>query len=214
MKRKLAAIFAALACASTCFALDITTRSGTAYRHCEVIKVEPDGIRISHATGAAKISFEELPDALQRQYGYDAAKAAAYRKTIADEKTAAEAKAALARQQAAEAIRKQASEAEIAKQKDIALRREKMEAPERERLRKENDAQAESKRLAKKTVKQDALLFVGVLFFYFLPSVVGVLHGKSNGFAIGILNLFLGWTLVGWVVALVWALTKDREPNR
>jgi len=27
--------------------------------------------------------------------------------------------------------------------------------------------------------------------------------------AIGALNLFLGWSLIGWVAALVWALTKD-----
>lgn len=25
------------------------------------------------------------------------------------------------------------------------------------------------------------------------------------------LNLFLGWTFVGWVIALVWALSKDTK---
>jgi len=32
---------------------------------------------------------------------------------------------------------------------------------------------------------------------------------KQNAGAIGALNFFLGWTLVGWVVALVWAISKD-----
>src|SRR5437879_5552301 len=32
---------------------------------------------------------------------------------------------------------------------------------------------------------------------------------KQNAGAIGALNFFLGWTLVGWVVALVWAMSKD-----
>ena len=84
MKNKVAAALVALALTSHCFGLDIVTRTGTVYRKCEVVKVEPDGIRISHDGGAAKITFEELPDALQKQYGFDAAKVAAYRKTIVD----------------------------------------------------------------------------------------------------------------------------------
>jgi hypothetical protein len=44
-------------------------------------------------------------------------------------------------------------------------------------------------------------------FFYFIPSLAG--HKKQNAGAIFALNLFLGWTVVGWVVALVWAMTKD-----
>ena len=46
-------------------------------------------------------------------------------------------------------------------------------------------------------------------FVYFLPAFIG--RNKRNATAISVLNLFLGWTLVGWVVALVWALTKDPE---
>jgi hypothetical protein len=94
MKKKLAAAFVALACVTACFGLDITTRSGTAYRKCEVVKVEPDGIRITHDAGAAKISFEEMPDALRRQYGFDSAKVAAYRKSLADAQDAVQAAAA------------------------------------------------------------------------------------------------------------------------
>lgn len=48
---------------------------------------------------------------------------------------------------------------------------------------------------------------VMVLILYFLPSIVG--HEKKNADAILILNLFLGWTLIGWIVALVWATAKD-----
>jgi len=46
-----------------------------------------------------------------------------------------------------------------------------------------------------------------ILAIYFLPSLVGM-H-KKNANAICVLNFFLGWTLIGWVVALVWATTKD-----
>ncbi|MCH7575029.1 MAG: superinfection immunity protein [Candidatus Marinimicrobia bacterium] len=43
---------------------------------------------------------------------------------------------------------------------------------------------------------------------YFFPSIVG--RSKTNFVAIFVLNLFLGWTVLGWVAALVWALTKDK----
>jgi ABC-type Na+ efflux pump permease subunit len=55
-----------------------------------------------------------------------------------------------------------------------------------------------------------ALLAIFSLFFYFLPSIAG--RRKRNAGAIFILNLLLGWTFIGWVVALVWALCKDPEP--
>ncbi len=51
-----------------------------------------------------------------------------------------------------------------------------------------------------------ALLLLIVLV-YFVPSVVA--KGKRNWTAIFVLNLFAGWTFAGWIVALVWACTKD-----
>lgn len=48
-----------------------------------------------------------------------------------------------------------------------------------------------------------------LLVIYFVPSIVASERKKRNTSAIIALNLFLGWTLVGWVVALVWALTLD-----
>ncbi|MFQ5882888.1 MAG: superinfection immunity protein [Candidatus Methylomirabilales bacterium] len=44
---------------------------------------------------------------------------------------------------------------------------------------------------------------------YFIPSIVGTVRDKRNIGAIFVLNIFLGWTLIGWVVALVWAVAKD-----
>jgi len=42
---------------------------------------------------------------------------------------------------------------------------------------------------------------------YFLPTIIG--FRKRNAGAIFALNLLLGWTVIGWVVALIWALTND-----
>ena len=55
------------------------------------------------------------------------------------------------------------------------------------------------------------LILIGGLILYFLPSFVG---GNSKYAAgIFILNLFLGWTLLGWVGALVWAVSAPPEPK-
>ena len=50
------------------------------------------------------------------------------------------------------------------------------------------------------------VLLVGV---YFFPSMKAYKEKKTNKQAILVLNIFLGWTVIGWVVALVWAHTHD-----
>jgi hypothetical protein len=49
-----------------------------------------------------------------------------------------------------------------------------------------------------------------ILVFYFLPAIIGVCNCHPHKFGISLLNFFLGWTLVGWVVALVWAVSKPQ----
>jgi predicted membrane protein len=49
-----------------------------------------------------------------------------------------------------------------------------------------------------------------VIAFYFLPSIIG--RKKRNAAAIFFLNFTLGWTLVGWIIAMTWALTRDPAP--
>jgi hypothetical protein len=44
---------------------------------------------------------------------------------------------------------------------------------------------------------------------YFLPSILALARNKRDTGSIFVLNLLLGWTAVGWVVALVWALKVD-----
>ncbi len=50
-----------------------------------------------------------------------------------------------------------------------------------------------------------------ILGLYFAPSIVADRRGKRNVGAIFVLNLFLGWTFIGWVIALVWACTAEAE---
>ena len=44
---------------------------------------------------------------------------------------------------------------------------------------------------------------------YFLPSIVALARSKRDLLGIFLLNLFLGWSVIGWVVALVWAVKAD-----
>lgn len=65
----------------------------------------------------------------------------------------------------------------------------------------------------------DMALLLGLLYIalfiviYFLPSIVASRRQHNNFIAIFILNLFLGFTLLGWVGALVWAVYKS-EPAK
>jgi hypothetical protein len=52
-------------------------------------------------------------------------------------------------------------------------------------------------------------IFVVVIALYFIPSIVATERGHRNAGAIIVLNIFLGWTFLGWVVALVWASTSN-----
>ncbi len=54
------------------------------------------------------------------------------------------------------------------------------------------------------------VLIVGILGIYFLPSIVAYRRQHHNTMAIFILDLFLGWTFLGWVIALVWSSTVVR----
>lgn len=86
--------------------INISTRTGREYVGVQVKGIEPDGIRIQHSEGAAKLLFTELPENLQKEYGYDVTKASAYQAKMeadAQARAAIEARNALAVQDASEA---------------------------------------------------------------------------------------------------------------
>lgn len=48
---------------------------------------------------------------------------------------------------------------------------------------------------------------------YFIPSYVADKNNHKNMTAIFLLNIFLGWSILGWVIALIWASSKS-QPDR
>ena len=54
------------------------------------------------------------------------------------------------------------------------------------------------------------LLILLLLFIYFILGIHAADIGHPHALAIFLLNVFLGWTFVGWVIALVWAVIPVR----
>ena len=55
-----------------------------------------------------------------------------------------------------------------------------------------------------------AWIIAVLTFGYMLPWAIAATRGKSNAGMIGILNFLLGWTLVGWIVAVVMACSAHQ----
>lgn len=52
------------------------------------------------------------------------------------------------------------------------------------------------------------LFLIVAPLLYFLPTIEAHFAEHPNLRSIAVVNLFLGWSLIGWVIALVWALKK------
>jgi len=55
------------------------------------------------------------------------------------------------------------------------------------------------------------LLAVLLIAIYFLPTIIAMVREKKAAVSIFLLNLFLGWTFLGWVAALVWSAMPEQE---
>ena len=68
------------------------------------------------------------------------------------------------------------------------------------------------------SVGEALALYVAVtvgLGVYFIPAIVATHRSHPNQAPILVVNLLLGWTLVGWTVALAWSLVAlEKTPRR
>jgi len=55
------------------------------------------------------------------------------------------------------------------------------------------------------------LLFLFVL--YWLPTLIAIVRQTPSALGVAMLNFFLGWTIIGWILALVWALAASNNPH-
>jgi hypothetical protein len=52
-----------------------------------------------------------------------------------------------------------------------------------------------------------SILAVLGLLLYLLPTWVAAVRGHPNAAPIAVINVLLGWSLVGWAVALAWSVS-------
>ena len=62
------------------------------------------------------------------------------------------------------------------------------------------------------TAAELVVLIIG-LAIYFLPTAIAINRGHMSKGAIFALNLLLGWIGIGWIVALIWSLTRNIRRN-
>ncbi len=70
--------FPVLVFATAAFAADITLKDGQVLKNAEISKVDAAFVSFKHGDGIARVPFENLPDELQKKYGYDPQKAATF----------------------------------------------------------------------------------------------------------------------------------------
>lgn len=58
-----------------------------------------------------------------------------------------------------------------------------------------------------------AWILAVVTSFYLVPWAVAATRNKSNQGGIFLLNFFLGWTVIGWIIALIMACGADHQSN-
>lgn len=54
-------------------------------------------------------------------------------------------------------------------------------------------------------------LLVLAIALYFLPWIVAHRRNHHQVMSIALLNLLLGWTLLGWVLAIIWSVSAVRR---
>lgn len=64
-------------------------------------------------------------------------------------------------------------------------------------------------------IERDEIIGISVIalglgigaIIYFLPTIIASRKRHPSGVSIFILNLFAGWTVAGWVVAMIWVFS-------
>jgi hypothetical protein len=195
-----ASLLLLLACSGNTFSAEIRTTNGIVYRDARVTTVDPDGLHIVHRVGVAKVPFEELSEALRQKYHYDKQKADAYRRQIR------------ARQQPS------TNKLATAQPQTRSIQQTGIQTSGQSQWRQQpgrGDNFPTRNRGMIAIIVSYGVFFVILglaIVLYFLPAIVG--RHKQNAGQIFLLNLFLGWTLAGWIRAFIWACTADSPPSQ
>lgn len=54
------------------------------------------------------------------------------------------------------------------------------------------------------------IFFIPGIALYFLPTIIAAARHKRSMLGIVLLNVLAGWSLIGWIIALVWAFSYEK----
>jgi hypothetical protein len=54
-------------------------------------------------------------------------------------------------------------------------------------------------------------VLIFAILLYFLPAIVAAVRNHHDANAIILTTILLGWTVIGWLVALIWASTEVKS---
>lgn len=49
-----------------------------------------------------------------------------------------------------------------------------------------------------------------LILLYFLPSIIAIKKKDKNTIIIILINLFFGWTFIGWIGVLIWIINENK----
>ncbi len=58
-----------------------------------------------------------------------------------------------------------------------------------------------------------ALKLIVIVAAYFLPTIIAAIRNHHQVNPIFMLNLLLGWTVLGWIAALIWAVSAVQKAD-
>ncbi len=58
-----------------------------------------------------------------------------------------------------------------------------------------------------------ALFCLFLIFLYLLPTVTASSRYHRNTGPIFLTNLFFGWSILGWLIALIWSFSDNVRPS-
>lgn len=63
----------------------------------------------------------------------------------------------------------------------------------------------------------ELMILISILimqFVYFFPVMIAIIKKRSDTLQIYLFNIVLGWTVIGWIVALIWSLISINHINQ
>ena len=54
-------------------------------------------------------------------------------------------------------------------------------------------------------------LFSMLFIMYWLPTIIAIVRQAHSALGVFLVNFFFGWTVLGWFLALIWALAADNR---